>query len=244
MYYTDAPSTSILEYHGVEIFEVYKNDNFNSGPRSYSFGTDPMVSDDSHEGETAPFDIRDEIYESIPEGKRHLETPYRYDPHKTVEENLKHLIDLGGIDLSNGREVLYEGYGKISTGPYDKYRHYEYSFKTPDGRQETFTSIHDMLHALGYYGIKLWDRDDIISVLEDRADDWLGRDMTVTEQKRLEKMADETAKTFARNDLDSLTDCTESDWEALEAAVLREVGKDWLEKITKPEKARKKGQSR
>ena len=240
MYNTEAPSTSILEYHGVEIFEVYKYDNFNSDPRSYAFGTDPMVSDDSHEGETAPFDIRDDIYESIPEGKRHLETPYRYDPHKTVEENLKHLIDLGGIDLSNGKKVLYEGYGKISTEQTDEMTETRYSFY--DGRtneEKTFTSLTDMLKACGYFAFKLWSADDIVEALEEEAFDKLDRDLTPSEENRLKQMAKSVADTLSHNGIDALTDCTDREWDSLIDAAKGELGNGWLKKVTARGKAKK-----
>lgn len=45
----------MLEYHGITVFCIYDNDDFDAGPASYWFTLDP---DDSQEGR-ADFDVRE-----------------------------------------------------------------------------------------------------------------------------------------------------------------------------------------
>lgn len=240
MYYNIEPSASVLKYHGVDIYSVYKDDTVDFGVRNYLFGTDPMVSDAGREDETAPFDIRDAVYESIPRGTRKLDVPYRYDPQKDIEQNLKNLIDLGGIDLTAGREVKYEGYGKISTEQADEMTETRYSFY--DGRtneEKTFTSLTDMLKACGYFAFKLWSADDIVEALEEEAFDKLDRDLTPSEENRLRQMAKSVADTLSYNGIDALTDCTDREWDSLIDAAKRELGNGWLKEVTARGKAKK-----
>lgn len=97
MYYDMKPSDVYLRYKNIEIYNAYKNDDYNS-PLTYWFGVSPWVTDADIEDERSAFDIRETRTESIPFGKRKLEIPYEYDPHKTIDQNLINLIKLGGID--------------------------------------------------------------------------------------------------------------------------------------------------
>lgn len=246
MYYEAMPSESVLSYKGVDIYAVYKNDA-GGIQRQYSFGTDPMVTDEEYgyDSETSRFDIRDGLKQSIPHGARHLIKPYRYDPAKTTQENLKELIDLGGIDYSNGRDVFYNGYGKItiSEEEIDDEKRYEFSVTDKKtGKTETFNSERDMLYHLGYFGIKMWNTDDIRNVLEMEASDELGRDLSPAEEKRISEIAQDTAVNFAYlGGISCLEDCTDAEWSGLLFETKRIVGDDWVEKIAdKKEKKKEK----
>jgi len=237
MYYDAMPSETILAYKGVELYSVYRDDDASSKRLEYCFGTDPMVTAaENDDPELMSFDIRLSVYKSIPGGARLLKKPYRYDPDKTIQENMKELIDLGGIDYSNGRDVLYAGYGKITTDPdAEAIDLPEYKITLTDkrsGKTETFTSARDMLYHLGYFGVKLWNAEDICEVLEKEAYDSLGRNLTPAEESRIKIFAENAAINFAYlGGIDCLEDCTDAEWDGLLSETVKLIGDDWVEKI-------------
>ena len=106
MYITYEPSEVILEYKGVNLYGVYRDDDREAGLREYRFGTEAEVSDAlSEEEPCGAFDIRVPRTRSIPMGSRTLARPYVYDNGLAVSDNLKRLIDLGGIDFNDGHPV-------------------------------------------------------------------------------------------------------------------------------------------
>ena len=106
MYITYEPSEVILEYKGVNLYGVYRDDDREAGLREYWFGTEAEVSDAlSEEEPCGAFDIRVPRTRSIPMGSRTLARPYVYDNGLAVADNLKRLIDLGGIDFNDGHPV-------------------------------------------------------------------------------------------------------------------------------------------
>lgn len=123
MYYKIEQSETVLSYKGVNIYAVYKDDDINLGAREYLFGTDADVSDGLDDGDPlGPFDIRDTVEKSIPMGKRTLREKYVYDEDLSVMDNLKRLIDLGGIDFNDGEFVEYDPSGRktIPFGEWDE----------------------------------------------------------------------------------------------------------------------------
>lgn len=79
--------------------------------------------------------------------------------------------------------------------------------KIPEGI--TKENVHELLDALGFFGYKLWTREDVEAVVED---DYPHEGLSA---KR--KITDE-AYTLLRNDV-LLSDCTDSDWEIITDAV-------------------------
>lgn len=158
MYYRIEQSETVLSYRGVNIYAVYKDDDISLGAREYLFGTDADVSDGLDDGDPlGPFDIRDTVEKSIPMEKRTLREKYVYDEDLSVIDNLKRLIDLGGIDFNDGEFVEYDPTGcktipfgewdevrsapeeKIQVEPFvvtkiDRESHYCWGFRSCDGR--------------------------------------------------------------------------------------------------------------
>ena len=162
MYYRTEDSDIALSYKGVNIYHVYKNDYEADGRRTYWFGTDAGVTESlPPEDPLGAFDVRESRAESIPLGTRKLAEKYVYNDGITIEDNLKRLIDLGGIDLNDDEEVVFpypeeesdDGYfpfgewdevrsapeEKIQVDPFvvtkiDRENHYCWGFRSGDGR--------------------------------------------------------------------------------------------------------------
>lgn len=124
MYYSACASEVYLQYKNVKIYYAYKNDDENS-PLTYWFGVSPWVTETEVDDERMQFDIRDTRTESIPFGKRKLETPYEYDSKKTIMENMLNLIKLGGIDNQKMIEDTV------------------YAFTVKEGREEVLKIYHE-----------------------------------------------------------------------------------------------------
>lgn len=88
MFISYEPSPPILFYKGVSIYYAFKENDHNR-PYEYWFGLDPWVCDDAEEPEKEPFDIR-----SIK----------GYSPKKTIEDNLKYMIDRGYLPFDYEKE--------------------------------------------------------------------------------------------------------------------------------------------
>lgn len=95
MYISYEPSPIFLDYKGIQVYTVYKDNLKDNSAREYWFGMTPWVSDiefDNSIWEDACFDIRD---------------VKGYDPDKTVKKNLKQMIDAGYI--TDEHIIQYDG---------------------------------------------------------------------------------------------------------------------------------------
>lgn len=124
MYYEAAPSEVYLRYKNVAIYNAYKNDDKDT-PFTYWFGVSPWVTDCDIDDERSTFDIRETRTVSFPFGKHKLDTPYVYDPNKTLNQNLLNLIKLGGIDNQKMIEDTV------------------HAFTVREGREEVLNIYHD-----------------------------------------------------------------------------------------------------
>lgn len=80
MMYALMPSPVFLEYNGIKIYSVYKNDEEAQGTRTYWYGLNEWCSDFGDFDPEYAFDIRDI------DG---------YDNNISIEDNLKRMIDAG-----------------------------------------------------------------------------------------------------------------------------------------------------
>ena len=80
MVYVCEPSPVFLEYNGVKIYYVYKDDEESQGVRTFWYGLNEWCSDTEDFDKNYTFDIR------CIEG---------YDDHMSIEDNLKRMIDAG-----------------------------------------------------------------------------------------------------------------------------------------------------
>ena len=83
MFVSCEPSPVYLDYKGVKIYEVYRDNRKYKGRREYWFGTSPYVDDECSDGPEAPFDVR---------------SMKGYRAKMGVKENLKRMIDKGLFD--------------------------------------------------------------------------------------------------------------------------------------------------
>lgn len=158
MFYEIQPSQVYLSYKNVDIYTAYKNDDYDS-PLTYWFGVSPWVTDSDVDEERAMFDIRDTRTESFPFGKRTLETPYKYDPHKTLDQNLINLIKLGGIDNQDFIEDTV------------------YAFTTNEGEEEVMQiykasdkSMDDVFKSLKFANMQAGDIIHLYATLVEKID--------------------------------------------------------------------------
>ena len=158
MYYETKPSEPYLRYKNIVIYNAYENDDLNS-PFTYWFGVSPWVTDADIEDERSAFDIRETRTESIPFGKHKLETPYEYDPHKTIDQNLITLIKLGGIDNQDFIEDTI------------------YAFTVEEGREEVLNIYHaedlcfqELFNSLKFANMRAGDIVHLYAMLSDEID--------------------------------------------------------------------------
>lgn len=104
---------------------------------------------------------------------------------------------------------------------------------------------YELLCAAGYFGIRIWEADDIQNLLEQKAHINLGRKLTPAETEKIEEMAASAAADFAVSGIEWLETSGDSEWEGLLDATLEKFEEDWLDDVTSPDrKAPKKDKTR